>query len=251
MLQLIINADDLGLTPGCNAGIIQAMTEGIVTDTTLMINTAYAQDAVHMLKERGITRVGLHLNLTYGCPLLPVSEVPSLMDANGRFKRKIAESAATLNMAEVEREYTAQVEKFMATDLGLTHLDSHHHAHTYPEIIDVAIAIAQRLGVPLRQTDETVRQRIRDAGVATSDYFTVDFYGQGVSIENFKAIIQNHQQGILEIMCHPAVEEELIHKISSYNTWREKELTVLTSQAARDFIKENGIRLVNFDAVQM
>lgn len=249
MLQLIINADDLGLTPGCNAGIIQAMTAGIVTDTTLMINTDYTQAAISLLKEQGISRVGLHLNLTYGLPLIPTAEIPSLVDDHGRFKRGIAETAATMCPQEVERELSAQVEKFLATGLGLTHLDSHHHAHMYPGVTDVAIGLAQRLGVPLRQTNEDVRQRIKTAGVATTDHFSLDFYGQGVSIENLQKILQNQCQGVLEIMSHPAVPEGLIYKVSSYNAWREKELAVLTSQTMREFLRENGIRLVSFDAL--
>lgn len=250
MIQLIINADDLGLTPGCNAGIVKAMTEGIVTDTTLMINTDYTQDAIDLLKKQGLIRVGLHLNLTYGTPLLPAKEISSLVDDHGRFKRKITEAALCMRQSEVERELTAQVEKFLAAGLSLTHLDSHHHAHSYPEIIDASIALAQRLGVPLRQTGDAVCQKIRRAGVATTDYFSLDFYGPGANTENLKTILQAHRQGTLEIMCHPAEPEALIYEISSYNSFREKELAVLTSQEIRDFLQAEGVRLVSFDALR-
>jgi predicted glycoside hydrolase/deacetylase ChbG (UPF0249 family) len=251
MLQLIINADDLGLTPGCNAGIVKAMTEGIVTSTTLMINTDFTQDAIRALKERGINRAGLHLNLTYGLPLIPAQEIPSLVDAQGRFRRKIAEAASTMQLSEVERELTAQVEKFLAAGLGLTHLDSHHHAHMYPGILDVAISLARQLDVPLRQTDDAVRQKIIEAGVATTDFFSLDFYGQGVSAVNLQNIILRHKQGTLEIMSHPAIPEGLIHEISSYNIWREKELAVLTSREILDFIHAQGVQLVGFDALRV
>lgn len=249
MRQLIINADDLGLTPGCNAGILRALTEGIVSDTSLMINTEFTKDAVSGLKARGICRVGLHLNLTYGTPLLPAAEVPSLVDGEGRFKRKIAVAAPGMRQTEVERELSAQVEKFLATGLGLTHLDSHHHAHSYPEVREVVIALARKLEVPLRQTSEELRKRIVAANVATTDFFSVNFYGQGVNLANLQAIIAKHRQGTLEIMCHPAIPEELIYRISSYNSWRERELALLTSREMVDFLKENGVRLIGFDAL--
>jgi predicted glycoside hydrolase/deacetylase ChbG (UPF0249 family) len=250
MLQLIINADDLGLTPGCNAGIVRAISEGIVTDTTLMINTGYTQEAVTRLKQQGINRVGLHLNLTFGEPLMPAAEVPSLVDANGRFNRRISQAAPGMRPAEVKREFSAQVEKFMATGLGLTHLDSHHHAHTYPAAIDAAISLAQQLGVPLRQAGEAVRQKIRDAGIAATDYISLDFYEQGVSTNTLKEIIRRHRQGTLEIMCHPAEPDSLLYEISSYNSWREKELAILVSREMREFIQENGVQLVGFDALR-
>ena len=250
MLDLIINADDMGLTPGCIEGIIQAMTEGIVTDTTLMVNTAFTQTAITKLKQQGITRVGLHLNLTFGEPVLAASHVPSLVDAQGRFRRKVAATVPLMNPVDVKRELSAQVEKFLATGLGLTHLDSHHHAHTYPEIVDIAIELAQQLRVPLRQGNETVRQTIKQAGVATTDAIALNFYEQGATLTNLKQIIQSHPSGTLEIMCHPAKPDQLLYDISSYNHWRENELAVLTSQEIKDFIKDNGVRLVGFDALQ-
>jgi chitin disaccharide deacetylase len=250
MLQLIINADDLGLTPGCNDGIVRAITEGIVTETTLMMNTGYTQDAVTKLKGYGINRIGIHLNLTFGMPLLPAAQVPSLVDGNGRFHRRIAPVVDSMNPSEVHREFSAQIEKFLATGLGLTHLDSHHHAHAYPQIIDVAISLAQQLGVPLRQTSEAVRQKIRGAGIATTDFIALDFYEHGVSANNLQEIMRRYRKGTLEIMCHPAEPDLLLSEISSYYAWREKELAILTSQELRDFIEENGVRLVGFDAVR-
>lgn len=250
MLQLIINADDLGLTPGCNAGIVRAMTEGLVTDTTLMVNTDYTQDAVDRLRQQGINRVGLHLNLTFGEPLIPAAEIPSLVDANGRFNRKIDKAAPAMRPAEVERELNAQVEKFLATGLGLTHLDGHHHAHAYPEIMEVTIKLARQLGAPVRQTGEAVRGQLAGAGIATTDYISLAFYEQGVNMDNLKEIILRHSQGTLEVMCHPAEPHQLIYEISSYNAWREKELAILTSQEMAGFIRENGVELVSFDALR-
>lgn len=250
MLDLIVNADDLGLTPGCNDGIIQAITKGIVTDTTLMVNTDYTQDAIEKLQQHGITRVGLHLNLTLGEPILSAGQVPSLVDVNGRFRRKAAETVPLMKIDDIKRELEAQVEKFLSYGLSLTHLDSHHHAHTYEQVIDIAIGLAQQLHVPLRQGNDTVRQTIRKAGIATTDWISLSFYEQGANMNNLKHIIQSHPCGTLEIMCHPAEPDQLLYDISSYNHWRKQELAVLTSQEMRDYIVNNGVRLVGFDALQ-
>ncbi|MEN6566728.1 MAG: carbohydrate deacetylase [Veillonellales bacterium] len=250
MLSLIINADDLGLTPGCIEGVIQAMTRGIVTDTSLMVNTGYTGEAVKKIKKHGISRVGLHLNLTFGQPVLPVSEVPSLVDGNGRFRRRVAEAVSFMNPADVKRELSAQVEKFLTLGLGLTHLDSHHHVHTHGEILPIVVELAQQLGVPLRQGNETVRENIKKAGIATTDSISLKFYEQGATLNNLKKIIQTQSDGTLEIMCHPAKPDPLLYEISSYNHWRENELAALTSQEIKDFIKQNGVRPVGFDALQ-
>lgn len=250
MLNLIINADDLGLTPGCNQGIIKALTEGIVTDTTLLVNTDYTQDAVEQLKQHNINRVGLHLNLTFGQPLLPCNEVSSLVDENGRFRRKVAETVTYMKPSEIKRELTAQIEKFQATGLGMTHLDSHHHVHIYPEVLDIAIGLARGLGVPLRQGNTVVCQAIRTAYVTTTDAISLEFYAQNASLENLQQIIKNQQDGTLEIMCHPAEPDQLLYDISSYNVWRGQELSVLTSAAMREFLEANNVRLMGFDGLR-
>ena len=38
-MKLIVNADDFGLTDGVTKGILGAMNHGIVTSTTMMVNT--------------------------------------------------------------------------------------------------------------------------------------------------------------------------------------------------------------------
>lgn len=250
MLNLIINADDLGLTPGCNQGIIKALTAGIVTDTTLLVNTDYTQDAVEQLKQHNLNRVGLHLNLTFGQPLLPLWEVSSLVDENGRFRRKVAEAVTYMQPSEIKRELTAQIEKFQATGLGLTHLDSHHHVHTYPEVLNIAIDLACELGVPLRQGNMVICQAIRSACAVTTDAIALDFYERGATVNNLQQIIKSQRYGTLEIMCHPAEPDELLYDISSYNVWRAQELSVLTSVAMREFLTVNNVRLMSFDALQ-
>ena len=84
--RLIVNADDFGLTAGVNEGIQDAVEAGVVTSTTMMVNTPGFGDAVRRaagLRDR--LSVGLHFNLTTGAPVAPASEVPSLVDGAGRF----------------------------------------------------------------------------------------------------------------------------------------------------------------------
>ncbi len=249
MRKLIINADDLGLTPGCNEGIVRAMTAGLVTDTTLIINTAHAADAVVRLKAAGLA-AGLHLNLTYGRPLLLGRDVPSLVDAAGGFHRPVNRVVAVCEPQEAERELTAQVDRFLSTGLTLTHLDSHHHAHSYPELLDVAIGLARRLGVPLRQTGPAVRARIVAFGIPTPDAFSDAFYGPGATADNLRTIIAGHGDGVLEIMCHPATDDDLLPQTSSYSAERQRELAILTDPAMKDFVVAQGIELVGFAALQ-
>src|SRR5436190_3388019 len=60
---LIVNADDFGMTPGVNRGIISAHESGIVTSTSLMVRGAAAAEAVELAREHPQLSVGLHVDL--------------------------------------------------------------------------------------------------------------------------------------------------------------------------------------------
>ena len=68
---LIVNADDLGRTPGINAGIFEAHDRGLVTSATLMVGYPAAVAAAREAAARPGLGVGLHVQLTGGVPTLP------------------------------------------------------------------------------------------------------------------------------------------------------------------------------------
>ena len=78
--ELVIVADDFGVSEQRNLGILHAMEAGVVTLASVMVNGAAAEAGIQLARERGfLGRLGLHLNLTEGRPLLGAAEVPSLL----------------------------------------------------------------------------------------------------------------------------------------------------------------------------
>ena len=57
-MKLIINADDFGLTPAVTRGIYDAMTRGVVTSTTMMVNAWAAEYAGVLVRETPELAVG-------------------------------------------------------------------------------------------------------------------------------------------------------------------------------------------------
>ncbi len=95
-----------------------------------MMNMPGTEHAVHLAKEYKTLGVGVHLVLTAGEPLL--KNVPSLVGADGLFHKQGVVREGNIDPEEVEREWTAQIEKFLSYGLIPTHLDSHHHVHGLP-----------------------------------------------------------------------------------------------------------------------
>ena len=69
-MKIIFNADDFGMTHEANLGIEKAMQEGYCSQTSVVANTNYFDEAVEIAQKHGfMDKVGLHINLFDGTPL--------------------------------------------------------------------------------------------------------------------------------------------------------------------------------------
>ncbi|MEW9096045.1 MAG: chitin disaccharide deacetylase [Clostridiaceae bacterium] len=246
MKKIIFNADDFGLTSGCNRGIVEAIKNEVVTSTTLMVNMPKAEEAVKLAKENGITSLGIHLTLTCGKPILSEKEVPSLIDDRGIFYRRTKKLCPVMNLKEAERELRAQINKFLQMGMDLSHMDGHHHIHMYDGVREIVANLAKEYDVPLRSSNMECKMLYDEMGIKTTDYFTWDFYGEKATLDGLKSIIKDLNHGTIEIMCHPAFLDEELEQISSYSKNRAEELKILTSEELKQWLRGENIELITF-----
>ena len=244
--RLIVNADDLGRTEGINEGIFEAHDRGLVTSATLMVNYPSSAGAGRRLARFPNLGVGLHVALTGGATTLPLSRVPSLADAAGRWPSKPQDLRAP-EPAEVQAEAEAQLALFrQLTGRSPTHLDSHHHSHRLPVVLDALVEIARREGLPVRNASAQVGRRLRREAVPTTDAFDESFFGAGTDVETLGAILRGLPAGTTELMCHPARVDGELREGSSYVEPRERELASLTDPGILRLVAELGIRRIHF-----
>ena len=152
MKNLIVNADDLGWTPGVNRGIVEAFRNGIVTSTSLLANGAAFAGGVEMARAAGGLGVGVHLNLTDGAPVTGRESVTSLLNKQGEFaggpeSLLLRRASRGLLLKEVEREWNAQIQKVRDAGIEPTHLDGHKHVHMLPGLFEIALRLAKWHGI--------------------------------------------------------------------------------------------------------
>jgi len=240
-MHVIFNADDFGLTPGVNLGIVAASQSGVVRSTTLMVGMAAEKHAIDLASSVTSLKVGLHLRFTAGAPL---TAAHSLTSENGQF---LVKDNYWQNKDFVEQqiadEVIAQVEHFLASGVSLSHIDSHHHAHTHPQILPVVQELARYYKVPLRECGKY--------GVTSSDcryIFCDDFYGDDISVDKLLGIINKHKNccDVLEIMCHPAFIDQPLLDDSAYNVIRAKELAILTDGSLHERLENQGVEICDY-----
>jgi chitin disaccharide deacetylase len=225
--HLIVNADDFGLSPGVNRGIIEATEHGIVTSASLMVRQPAAAAAAAYAKANPRLGVGLHLDFGEWVfrdgDWAPLYTVVATDDV-----RAVAD--------EVEHQLR-EFERLIGTPP--THLDSHQHAHRQDPVRAIVLAVANRLGVPLRECSPSV-------------HYCGDFYGQtgqgeslpdALSVEALKAILDTLSDGVVELGCHPGYDDGLA---TIYRAERALEVRTLCAPAIRDALRDLRIELCSF-----
>lgn len=152
MKRLIVNADDFGLTPGTNQGILQAHQAGILTSTSILANGDAFEEAIELALANPGLGVGCHLSLIGGRPVAPPDKIPTLVDNEGLMPKTLSHLVTklmrgVLQEADIVREFRAQIERVFSAGITPTHLDSHKHAHTLPRVMDALVRVAKEYGI--------------------------------------------------------------------------------------------------------
>jgi len=139
-----------------NRGILEAHAGGVVSSATLMANGAAFADAVTAARSTPNLSVGCHVVLVDGTPVSPPGALDTLLAIRSaepeKFYSSLSAFAARAMLGGFDRdqlvaEVTAQIRKIQAAGLEVTHLDSHKHAHIFPEILAALLRAARICGV--------------------------------------------------------------------------------------------------------
>ncbi|WHS62362.1 ChbG/HpnK family deacetylase [Pseudomonas sp. G2-4] len=153
--QVIVNADDFGLSLSENELILRAFEAGVISSATAMANMPAFDQACELARHPLLEgRIGLHFNLTYGSPLSQsITSRAAFCDINGEFDLNLSRYCLRLSakdQAAVKEELQAQWQHCLDRGLRPSHLDSHQHVHNIWPIGALVARFAARHGVPVR-----------------------------------------------------------------------------------------------------
>lgn len=262
---LIVNADDYGLTRNVSRGIREAHASGIVTSTSAMMNMEGVEGDLHVAAlETPELGIGVHLTLTAGKPVLPVSQVSSLVDAHGRFYtlNSMPEVTQYFDLLQVYQEWKAQIEKMLNAGTVPDHLDSHHHiSYKYTPFLNIMLRLAREYNLPIRSdsvykpvdyqqnSPDVLSANLNAKKVPSPDFLITRFYGNAVSLELLEQVFAQLKKGTTELMTHPGISDESLASLSSYTKNRELELSLLSSKEVKSLLAQFAITLSTFGSV--
>ena len=275
MKGLIVTADDYGAAREVNDAVEEAHARGILTATSLMVAAPAAADAVARAKAMPRLRVGLHIVLVEGQPMLPPSAVPDLVDGTGHFRTDMARAGAAMFFRprvrrQLAEEIAAQFDAFRATGLRLDHVNTHKHFHLHPTVASTILKIGKRQGMramrvpleprrvlaaaepgaaPARATvtgpwARWLRHRLTAAGLLTPDRVFGLAWSGAMTTARLKGLIAHLPDGLSEIYLHPATAGGFEGAAPGYRY--AEELAALTDPAVAATARDPAIRLGGF-----
>ncbi len=279
--RVIISADDFGLSPGVNAGIIDAHTHGILTNASLMVNAVAFAEAVELARQNPALGVGLHLVLVQGQAACERRQIPGLVDADGMFSNNAVAVGFRYFFtpglrAQLRREIRAQLDKFRCTGLPLSHVDGHLNIHMHPTVLAILLDVAEEYGIralrlprePLaislaldateraRKTAESMTfrglaayaaPRIAARAVRVADQVFGLHQSGHMTASYMLGLIDRLPPGVTEIYTHASIVDAEARRWRPPSYECEGELAALKSPRVREALERAGVRCIRYD----
>jgi hopanoid biosynthesis associated protein HpnK len=274
--RLIVNADDFGLSPEVNAGIMRAHRDGVLRNASLMVAEPAARAAADLARDNPMLDVGLHAVVCQGRSILGSPRLGAAVRASGEFLdgpvaaglRYYFDRSMRSAMAD---ELRAQVERHLQLVGYLNHIDGHLNFHVHPLFADILVDLAVEYKVPciriprervtttlrlrsdhatrklveaiiFRVLSRRTRRMMTERGLTSTDALFGLHQSGHLTEEYIIGVIDRFRNGTTELYFHPAADIGGVPPAPE----AQLEVEILTSPHVQDAIARNRVELITF-----
>ena len=203
---LMIHADDAGLSHSENRATIKSLTQGIVNSYSMMVPCPWFYEMAVFAKNNPQYDNGIHLTLTcewesykFG-PVLPLAEVPSLVNEAGYFFKSREELKENATAEDIKKELKAQIEKAYAFGLKPTHIDSHMYSvGISAEVMDIYRRLGEEYDLPILINKEIMNMSGLDPLInIEEDDLVIDKVHYGLFMHFENGLLQEYYSNVLD-----------------------------------------------------
>ncbi|KAF2326196.1 polysaccharide deacetylase family protein [Flavobacterium nitrogenifigens] len=268
---LIIHADDAGLSHSENQATIKALQNGSVNSYSIMVPCPWFFEIATFAKNNPNYDCGIHLTLTcewenykFG-PVLPISEVSSLVDQNGYFYKTRQNFKNNAKPSEIKKELIAQIEKALQFGIQPTHLDSHMcSVGVTPEILEIYKELGKSYNLPVFINKSFVEsislsnEKYNFDDTLLADNLLIGYYTdfeKGELKESYERALDSIVSGFNVFLLHPAFDDFEMQGITINHPnfgseWRQIDFDFFTSDKCEAKLKENNIQLITWKQIR-
>ena len=284
---LILNADDYGLCKAANDAVEELFQNGKIKSSTIMMPCKSAEDAVKFAIDNPQYAIGVHLTMTSewnDYRWKPLSGGKSLMDEQGFMWHDSRQVGKNADLAELEAEIRAQVDKAHALGMKPSHLDNHmgslygHYTLRF-ELLKMTLRVCGDYGYAFRMFTNTDK-RLCPAGVPYPAFSVLKYlskhWGKKYNVimpdyllfpdwnadlrdngyehyrETILKIWTDIPDGVTETFIHPCKEDDELKTIMGSWKYRVWEYNVINDPETHKYLKEHGVELISYrDLIKM
>lgn len=268
---LIIHADDAGLSHSENMATIQSLENGIVNSYSIMVPCPWFYEMALFAKSNPQFDNGIHLTLTcewenykFG-PVLPIKEVPSLVDENGHFYKKREQLRNNASVDDVKKELEAQIEKAISFGLKPTHIDSHMYSvGASPEFFDIYRDLGKKYKLPIMISHQLMEMvglnpnlniNEGDLTIKKAHYGIFEYFESGKLGDYYSTFFKDVVSGLNIVLIHPAFDDNEMKGITVNHPnfgaeWRQIDFESFINQNNKAKIKEHNIELITWNDIR-
>jgi predicted glycoside hydrolase/deacetylase ChbG (UPF0249 family) len=253
--RLIVRGDDMGYSHSGNEAILNCYKEGIETSIEVIVPSPWFPEAAKMLADNPGVDVGIHLALTSewdNVKWRPVSDCPSLRDADGYFfpmiqrnknypGRSLIENKWQL--ADVEQEFRAQIELGLKRVPRISHVSGHMGCSGISaEVTTLTKKLAKEYGIDIAPEELGVKTISYSGPRGTSDEKRESFLKTLAGLDADQTYLFVDHPGLdtpeLRAIHHIGYENVAVDRQGVTDLW--------TDPRVREFIKAKGIELISY-----
>ena len=262
---LIVNGDDAGMCHAANLATIQALEQGLMRSSTVMVPCPWFPEIAAYAKEHPEKDLGVHLCHTsewtkyrWG-PVASLQEVPGLIDPEGYLWRSVEQVYAHATPEQALAEGRAQVKRALTAGIDVTHLDSHMGTlQLQPEYVKVYLQLAVEFDLPVRMASQAtlaargfpqLRDQFAAKGLLFPDFFVYEeLKDEAADVRDFwLKIVRDLKPGVTELYIHAGLPTDELKAITGSWQTRSREFEVFTNDPEmRQLVTDRKVKLIGY-----
>ena len=137
---MFISADDWGISPGVNDGILELAQDGIIRRVSAFAPSAFLNHGLSDLLKVPDLEIGLHFNLTYNADFSgPGDYLKKWFFLNQAEKEELK--------AKIKKEFERQFSALRSAVPKIEHVDGHQHLHLFPGVWETISPLMKERGI--------------------------------------------------------------------------------------------------------
>lgn len=269
----IIHTDDIGMCQASVDAFAEMVDFGLISSGAVMVPCPWFLEAAAFGKKHPDADLGVHLTLTsewdtyrWG-PISTRDPHSGLMDDQGFFHKSSESVWEQANPEAAVAELDTQITRALEAGMTLTHIDTHMGSVAHPTLIPGYIQLATKYGLPpmiprmsakeltaSADLDEATAQiasqmigKLEEMGIPLLDCLSgLSLQDAADRLEQAKGALRALKPGLTHFIIHPAKDTPELRRIT--NSWgcRVADYETFTSDALREFIKNEGIQVIGY-----